>query len=96
MKRLKKENLIFGVIAILGIVLRIYRFPLALQEMNCDEIITALNAESIANTGKELSGISFPVYLQGWGGQSITLLYLMALTIKLLGNSLFAVRFLCL
>lgn len=92
MRKSKRENIIFWIIVIIGIIVRIYRFPLALQEMNSDEIMTALNAESIANTGKELGGISFPVYLQGWGGQSVTLLYLMAFTIKLLGTSLFAVR----
>lgn len=33
------------------------------------------------------------MYLQGWGGQSVMLLYLMSLTIKIFGYNLFAVRF---
>lgn len=76
----------------IGIFIRIYHFPTALQEMNCDEIMTAVNAKSIADTGADINHISFPVYLQGWGGQSVILLYLMALSIKLLGYTLFAVR----
>lgn len=76
----------------IGIFIRIYHFPTALQEMNCDEIMTAINAKSIADTGADINHISFPVYLQGWGGQSVILLYLMALSIKLLGYTLFAVR----
>ena len=72
--------------------MRIWGFPNAIQEMNCDEIMTVINAKSIVETGKEINGISFPVYLQGWGGQSVMLLYLMALSFKIFDYSLFAVR----
>lgn len=41
----------------------------------------------------KFGGISFPVYLQGWGGQSVMLLYLMSLSIKIFGYNLFAIRF---
>lgn len=92
MKKIRRENIIFWIVITIGIIIRIYKFPLALQEMNCDEIMTAVNAISIADKGKEIGGISFPVYLQGWGGQSVVLLYLMALIIKIIGSSLFAVR----
>lgn len=92
MKKLKKEKILFWIIIVIGILVRIYHFPTALQEMNSDEIMTAVNAKSIADTGKEIGGISFPVYLQGWGGQSVVLLYLMALSIKVIGYSLLAVR----
>ena len=85
MKKLKKEKILFWIIIVIGILVRIYHFPTALQEMNSDEIMTAVNAKSIADTGKEIGGISFPVYLQGWGGQSVVLLYLMALSIKVIG-----------
>ena len=89
---MKKSTIIFWVIIIIGIGLRIYNFPSLLQEMNGDEIMTVVNAKSIAETGKDIGGISFPVYLHGWGGQSVVLLYLMALSIKIFGYTLFAVR----
>lgn len=92
MKSINKQKIIFCLIILIGIIIRIYDFPTALKEMNCDEIMTTVNAKSIVDTGKELGGISFPVYLQGWGGQSVVLLYLMALSIKILGYSLLAVR----
>ncbi len=93
MKKLRNKKLLFWVLIMIAIVVRIYHFPTALAEMNCDEIMTVVNAKSIIDTGKDLNNISFPVYLQGWGGQSVILLYLMALSIKILGYSLFAIRF---
>lgn len=92
MKILKNRKIIFVILIIIGIAVRVYNFPNAISELNVDEIITISNAKSIADTGKELTGISFPVYLQGWGGQSVILLYLMALSIKIFGYTLFAVR----
>ena len=92
MEMLKKKRVIFMILIIIGIAVRIYNFPNALKEINTDEIMTIANAKSIVDTGKELSGISFPVYLQGWGGQSVILLYLMVLSIKIFGLSLFAIR----
>ena len=89
---MKKRTIIFWVIIIVGIALRIYNFPTLLQEMNGDEIMTVVNAKAIAETGKDIGGISFPVYLHGWGGQSVVLLYLMALSIKIFGYTLFAIR----
>lgn len=92
MKKINSKKIIFWVLILIGIVVRIYNFPHAINEMNCDEIMTVVNAKSIADTGKELGGISFPVYLHGWGGQSVILLYLMAMSIKIIGYSLFAIR----
>lgn len=88
----KYLNIIFIVLIIIGIIVRIVDFPNAIKEMNCDEIMTVINAKAIAETGKEMNGISFPVYLQGWGGQSVMLLYLMALCFKIFGCSLFTAR----
>lgn len=92
MKKLNSKKIIFWTLIIIGIVVRIYNFPHAINEMNCDEIMTVVNAKSIAETGKETGGISLPVYLHGWGGQSVILLYLMAISIKLMGYTLFAAR----
>lgn len=93
MKKIEKyQKYLFLILVLLGIAVRIYEFPTAIREMNSDEIMTAVNAVSIAQTGKDIGGISFPVYLQGWGGQSVILLYLMVISVKILGNTLLAVR----
>ena len=92
MKILKDKRVIFFILIIIGVTVRAYNFPNAISEINIDEIVTIANAKSIADTGKELTGINFPVYLQGWGGQSVILLYLMSLSIRIFGFTLFAVR----
>lgn len=89
-KKIKK--VIFIVLISIGILVRIFNFPNAISEMNCDEIMTVINAKSIAETGLDINGISFPVYLQGWGGQSVMLLYLMAFSFKIFKYSLLSAR----
>lgn len=79
----QKRKILFWIIIVVGILIRIYQFPNALQEMNCDEIMTAASAKAIVDTGCDLGGISYPVYLKGWGGQSVVLLYLMTGSIQL-------------
>ena len=88
----KKRKIIFWILIIVGILIRIYKFPIALTEMNCDEIMTVVQARAIAQTGKVLEGISYPIYLSGWGGQSVMLLYLMVLCMKIFGATLFPAR----
>ena len=82
----------FALLLIIGIFIRIWNFPNGIKEINIDEIMTAVNAKSFAETGKDILGLSFPVYLRGWGGQSVVLVYLMALCVKIFGYTLFAVR----
>lgn len=89
----KKQLIIFLIIIIIAIFVRIYEFPNALKEVNSDEMMLAVNAKSIADTGKDINGISYPVYLLGFGGQSVLLLYLIVLCIKIFGYFLFAIRF---
>lgn len=88
----KKQLIIFLVIMIIAIFVRIYKFPNALKEVNSDEMMLAVNAKAIADTGKDINGISYPVYLLGFGGQSVLLLYIIVLCIKIFGYSLFVVR----
>lgn len=89
----KKRLIIFLIIIIIAIFVRICEFPNALKEVNSDEMMLAVNAKSIADTGKDINGISYPVYLLGFGGQSVLLLYLIVLCIKIFDYSLFAIRF---
>lgn len=88
----KKVIIAFIIIMIIAILVRAYKFPYALKEVNTDEMMTAVNAKSIAETGQDINGISYPVYLLGWGGQSVVLVYFTAICIKIFGYSLFAIR----
>lgn len=92
MKQINTKRVIFWMLIAIGILVRIYKFPLALTEMNTDEIMTAVNAKSIADTGTDINGISYPVYLRGWGGQSVVLLYIMSIFVKIFGYNIFSVR----
>lgn len=92
MKHIDKKRVIFWILIILGILVRIYKFPLALTEMNTDEIMTAVNSKSIVSEGTDINGISYPVYLRGWGGQSVALLYIMSIFMKIFGYTIFSVR----
>ena len=95
MKDVIKRNyikILFSIIIIIGITVRIYNFPEGMKEINIDEIVAAMNAKEISETGKDLLGLSYPVYLKGLGGQSVVLLYLMTIFIKIFGYTLFAIR----
>lgn len=94
-KEVIKKNytkIIFAILLIIGIIVRVWKFPEGIPEINIDEIMTAVNAKSIAETGKDILEQSFPVYLLGWGGQSVVLAYLMAICVKIFGYTLFAIR----
>lgn len=93
-KEINKEHIMVGIIIIFAIIFRIYMWPNALSEVNCDEAMTALNAKSIAETGTDIYGTSFPVYFEAWklAGQSALLTYLMAFCIKIFGFSIFSIR----
>lgn len=94
MKKKTIEKIIFIIILLIGIITRIYLWPNAIQDVNCDEIMTAINAITISQTGKDMYGTSFPVYLEAWGtmGQSSMLAYLIAICIKIFGISIFSIR----
>ena len=91
-KTSKKNLFIFLFIIFLAIFVRIYEFPNALKEVGSDEMMLAVNAKSIADTGRDINGTSYPVYILGWGGQSVALLYLIVAFIKIFGYSLFTIR----
>lgn len=92
MEKKKIYNILFIVLVIIILILKIINWPTTLQEMNCDEAMTAIDAKELAETGRDHNGIQNPVYLLGWGGQSVILVYLMALCIKIFGYSTFAIR----
>lgn len=88
-----KYKILFIIIFLIAVITRVILWP-TLLEANIDEAMTAINASSIANTGKDMYGVSFPVYLEAWGfaGQSVMLAYLTAFCIKLFGMSMFSIR----
>lgn len=83
-------------ILIIGILLRIVYFTINLfiGGSYVDEAILALNANSIANNLTDIEGEILPVYFDTWcyGGQSPLPTYLSAISVKLFGLNLFAVR----
>lgn len=93
-REISKENIMVVVVIVLAIIVRIYMWPNALSEVNCDEAMTALNAKSIAETGTDIYGTSFPIYFEAWrlAGQSALLTYLITLSIKIFGFSIFSIR----
>ncbi|MGN1124228.1 MAG: ArnT family glycosyltransferase, partial [Eubacterium sp.] len=59
-----------------------------------DEIMTVLNARSIADNAQSITGAQMPFYFDTWiyGGQSPFATYLTALSVKLLSYSMLSVR----
>lgn len=84
------------IMLISGIVLRVIIFiiNLIVGGHNCDEVMTSLNAFSLADRLTDINGERLPVYFDTWaiGGQSPFATYLTAFSVKLLGKNLFAVR----
>ncbi|MBQ7740504.1 MAG: glycosyltransferase family 39 protein [Eubacterium sp.] len=79
-----------------GIGIRIVFFIINLfvGGYNSDEVMTSLNAVSLAEKGTDIMGERLPVYFDTWviGGQSPFATYLSALGIKLFGFNDFGVR----
>lgn len=62
--------------------------------VHTDEVMTVLNANSLAKSGTDILGEKLPIYFDTWlhGGQSPFATYLVAIMIKLFGYSLFVTR----
>ncbi|MGN1311298.1 MAG: glycosyltransferase family 39 protein [Clostridia bacterium] len=91
-ENIKKISIIL--VFILAIIIRIVNWPYTMEEINCDEAMTAINAKAIADTNCDMYGTQLPIYFESWlvGGQSALLTYLMAITIKILGFSVISIR----
>ena len=87
-------NIIVVMIILLAIGIRVWNWPNVINDINCDEALTAINAKSIAEKGTDIYGTSYPVYFEGWliSGQSAFATYVIALSIKLFGLSFFSIR----
>ena len=62
--------------------------------IHTDEVMTVLNANSLAKSGTDILGEKLPIYFDTWlyGGQSPFATYLVGVMIKLFGYSLFVTR----
>ena len=89
-----KKNILIFIIVLFAIIIRVVNWPNGIRDINCDEAMMAVNARSIAQTGKDIYGTKLPVYFEGWivGGQSALPTYLVSLAICAFGCNLFAVR----
>lgn len=82
------------VLFIVALLLRFYQLDICPQGINQDEAMAVLNARSILETGKDLSGNTFPAEFVAWGngGQSVLLAYSMLPFIKIFGDGLNIIR----
>ncbi|MGV3504505.1 MAG: glycosyltransferase family 39 protein [Adhaeribacter sp.] len=82
-----------GLTLLLGLGLRLYRFPDIPQGLNIDEATSAYEAFSLLETGKDKWGNPWPAYFPGWGsGQNVLLAYLTIPFVKVLGLNVQAAR----
>ena len=83
-------------IFLFAVVIRLVFFALDLifGATYVDETMTALNAFEIAKNGCDIFGDKMPLYFDTWltGGQSPMATYLSALSVKLLGETKFALK----
>ncbi len=90
----KINKILFILILVIAIGVRVIAWPTAISQINVDEAMTAINAKTMAENGVDIYGTSFPVYLEAWGamGQSVMLMYLIAIFTKIFGFSIVSVR----
>ena len=88
-------NIATIIILSVGCFLRLYHLTSIPFGLNQDEASIGYDAWSLANFGIDRNGYRFPVYPITWGsgGGSPLMVYLIALSEKLLGSSVFSIRF---
>ena len=85
-----KIMLLFAFILHIGV----FTYFMINTPVHTDEVMTVLNANSLAKSGTDILGEKLPIYFDTWlyGGQSPFATYLVAIMIKLFGYSLFVTR----
>ena len=85
-----KIMLLFAFILHIGV----FTYFMINTPIHTDEVMTVLNANSLAKSGTDILGEKLPIYFDTWlhGGQSPIATYLVAIMIKLFGYSLFVTR----
>ena len=85
-----KIMLLFAFILHIGV----FTYFMINTPIHTDEVMTVLNANSLAKSGTDILGEKLPIYFDTWlyGGQSPFATYLVAIMIKLFGYSLYVTR----
>ncbi len=78
---------------VVGVVVRVVKFPVLPPGLNADEASSAYEAYALATTGADRWGNHLPAYFPGWGsGQNVLLSYLTVPVVQLLGLNMVSVR----
>lgn len=92
----KTENTKYKIMLLFAFILHIgvFIYFMINTPIHTDEVMTVLNANSLAKSGTDILGEKLPIYFDTWlhGGQSPFATYLVAIMIKLFGYSLFVTR----
>ena len=92
----KTENTKYRIMLLFAFILHIgvFIYFMINTPIHTDEVMTVLNANSLAKSGTDILGEKLPIYFDTWlyGGQSPFATYLVAIMIKLFGYSLFVTR----
>ena len=88
------HTIAFFLVLLIGIILRVYRFPEIPNGFGQDTVMSAVDAKALATYGTDRFGTFMPVHLQGWtyGQQSSLLAYMMVPFVKALGLNVLAMR----
>lgn len=88
-----KEIILLLLIVLLSVFLRFYKLGEIPNGLYVDEAVSAYNAYSVLETGKDEYGKSFPVAFRFFGSYSPPLFtYLTAIPIKIIGLNVFSAR----
>lgn len=83
----------FLIILLIGCAVRLYRIAEVPYGMNIDEAAILYDAYSMVHYGVDRWLVSYPVYLENFGGgQNVLLLYFTMFFIKVIGYSIYCVR----
>ena len=92
----KTENAKYKIMLLFAFILHIgvFIYFMINTPIHTDEVMTVLNANSLAKSGTDILGEKLPIYFDTWlyGGQSPFATYLVGVMIKLFGYSLFVTR----
>ena len=88
------QGILFILVLLIGVLLRVYRFPEIPNGFGQDTVMSAVDAKALATYATDRFGTRLPVHLQGWtyGQQSSLLAYMMVPFVKTLGLNTLAMR----
>jgi hypothetical protein len=89
----RRYRLLVLLVLVIGVVVRVVKFPVLPPGLNADEASSAYEAYALATTGADRWGNHLPAYFPGWGsGQNVLLSYLTVPVVQVLGLNMVSVR----